>query len=126
MNLAFTVQLKQVKEERNESLLSVSHILRLNLNLSACLFLFPLVNPSVESFVELHYQEQIVPLQSKQRYPELQKLLIHCCEEEVHHKEDARDRWVTDVNAPRPWYANVWSWIVGSGSAGAVSVCKRI
>lgn len=80
---------------------------------------------AVESFVEVHYLEQIYPLECRGAYPALVALLKHCCEEEIHHKEDAQARWLKDGER-RPWYARAWAQVVEKGSQGAVAVCKRI
>ncbi|TFJ85922.1 hypothetical protein NSK_002742 [Nannochloropsis salina CCMP1776] len=85
---------------------------------------------AVETFVEAHYQEQIYPLQCSGRFPELLKLLRHCCEEEVHHKEDAQARWLQGRGfgevEDRPRLARLWAWVVGAGSRAAVAVCRKI
>lgn len=96
---------------------------------------------AVETFVEKHYNEQILPLEARVRamgvddnrsYPELVKLLKACCDDEVHHKNDARARWVKAAGGEMEEekepsvYARVWSWVVEKGSEGAVAVCKRI
>mmetsp|Transcript_23633 Transcript_23633/g.29593 ORF Transcript_23633/g.29593 Transcript_23633/m.29593 type:complete len:267 (+) Transcript_23633:197-997(+) len=82
---------------------------------------------AVETFVEIHYLDHIIPLEQDGRYPELCRMLKHCCEEEVHHRDDAASRWNTcSDNSIRPWYANLWFQTVIRGSQMAVKVCKRI
>ncbi|CAM9221212.1 unnamed protein product, partial [Heterosigma akashiwo] len=44
---------------------------------------------AVETFVEEHYLEHLLPLEAGGRCPELCRLLRRCCEEEVHHRDDA-------------------------------------
>lgn len=84
---------------------------------------------AVESFVEVHYNQHIIPLASRPsgpyQYPELLRLLRHCCADEVHHMEDARDRWLAP-GQERPLWARMWAAVVGRGSAAAVAVCRNI
>ena len=57
---------------------------------------------------------------------ELISMLNHCCEDEVHHKEEARDR---AAEGPFPWFLWVdtsWQWFVQAGSAVAANCAKRI
>ncbi len=84
---------------------------------------------AVESFVETHYQEHIVPLAARPpgpyQHPELLRVLRHCCEDEVHHRDDARVRWLAP-DEERPLWARLWAAIVGAGSQAAVAVCRNI
>lgn len=85
---------------------------------------------AVEAFVEVHYQQHLVPLAARPRqgpyhYPELCRLLRACCEDEVHHKEDARERWLAP-GEERPLWAKLWAKVVGAGSGAAVAVCRNI
>jgi ubiquinone biosynthesis monooxygenase Coq7 len=80
---------------------------------------------AVETFVEVHYLEQINLLEQLGLYPNLASLLKHCCEEEVNHKEDAMARWLK-AGQSRSWSAALWAWVVEIGSRIAVFVCKRI
>jgi hypothetical protein len=58
---------------------------------------------TVETFVEEHFQDQIVLLKKWNACPNLIQLLEHCCADEVHHEEDAALRLLegesTDLNA---------------------------
>mmetsp|Transcript_25418 Transcript_25418/g.60076 ORF Transcript_25418/g.60076 Transcript_25418/m.60076 type:complete len:367 (-) Transcript_25418:1570-2670(-) len=120
---------------------------------------------AVETFVEEHFQDQIVPLRSAAgvttnssasthvpplpECPELLKLLEACCEDEVHHKEDAAlkllGHFTTQFSSENQstesvpvvvglealpshhlWWARPWSFIVRNGSAVAAEVARRI
>jgi ubiquinone biosynthesis monooxygenase Coq7 len=83
---------------------------------------------AVEDFVERHFLEQIMPLRTNQRCPELLKLLEACCEDEVHHKEDAARQLLGDDGDKKQmaWWAGPWSKIVKIGSATAAAVARRI
>lgn len=97
---------------------------------------------AVETFVADHYKFQITKLggeirllQSQDRIEqearlegmcELLKLLQHCCEEEVHHQQEAREQ---AARGPFPWFEAVdtgWRWIVIQGSMAAASLAKRV
>jgi 3-demethoxyubiquinol 3-hydroxylase len=84
---------------------------------------------AVEAFVEVHYNQHILPLAARPpgpySYPELLRLLRACCEDEVHHKEDACSRWLA-AGEERPLWARVWAGVVGKGSAAAVAVCRNV
>eukprot|EP00965_Chrysotila_dentata_P262176 6214494-Pleurochrysis_carterae.AAC.2 len=77
---------------------------------------------AVETFVEEHYMEQIVPLEQQGRCPELVKLLRACCADEVHHKDDAADR----AQGPPGLLERAWMAVVRKGSAVAAEVARRI
>jgi len=90
---------------------------------------------SVETFVEEHFQEQIVPLKKQDNCPELLRLLEHCCEDEVHHKEDAERRLLNyqdiskgDSNYQKfdAWWVTPWSKIVRTSSTVAAEIARRI
>ncbi|KAG5188917.1 ubiquinone biosynthesis protein COQ7-domain-containing protein [Tribonema minus] len=103
---------------------------------------------SVETFVEEHYNEHIVPMEREGAYPELVRLLRHCRDDEVHHKNDAAARWGAPAatasgsgesgdggdsggsggggGSARPWYGRAWAAVVGRGSKAAVAVCRRV
>eukprot|EP00980_Cylindrotheca_fusiformis_P007204 scaffold1525_cov142-Cylindrotheca_fusiformis.AAC.4 len=84
---------------------------------------------AVETFVEEHFQDQIVPLKQQNACPKLIELLEHCCADEVHHKEDAARRLlegksnITDLKAV---WVKPWSSIVKGGSALAASIARRV
>lgn len=57
---------------------------------------------------------------------ELLLMLEHCCADEVHHKEEARGR---AAEGPLPWFEQVdtaWQALVGSGSAVAANLARRL
>lgn len=80
---------------------------------------------AVETFVEVHYHEQIEPLREHGRCPQLVALLEHCCADEVHHKDDAASRAAAGggmvTTAER-----LWMTVVRIGSAVAAEVARRI
>lgn len=78
---------------------------------------------AVETFVDHHYQQQIDRLDAEQRLPDLRALLARCQEEEVHHRDEARG--LGEGRVPGPVLRG-WAWLVGTGSAAAVSAARRI
>jgi len=86
---------------------------------------------AVETFVDLHYREQLDridaldPDRGDPRLQSLRALLDACREDEVAHRDEAAAAFDAQ---PRPagWLLRTWSAIVGSGSAAAVTVCRRI
>ena len=123
---------------------------------------------AVESFVEIHYNEQIEwlkefqkdnpnvllraievqdydkksidELRKSERYPEIIRLLSHCCADEVHHKLDARRRLLglceeketytgvqnDDADLNYGLIAKTWRIIVTFGSIYAAALARRI
>lgn len=85
---------------------------------------------AVETFVEEHYQEQIVPLKEQKggcMSPELVRLLEHCCEDEVHHKEDAARMLLGPGQREfSAWWVRPWSSIVRTGSIVAAALARRV
>jgi ubiquinone biosynthesis monooxygenase Coq7 len=77
---------------------------------------------AVETFVDHHYQAQIDRLDAEGIHPDIRALLEHCRLEEVHHRDEARDLG----DAPPGAVLRFWSWLVGAGSASAVSAARRI
>lgn len=77
---------------------------------------------AVETFVDHHYQQQIDRLDTERLYPGLRALLARCQAEEVHHRDEARD---LGGGPPGPLLRG-WAWLVGFGSASAVSAARRI
>jgi ubiquinone biosynthesis monooxygenase Coq7 len=86
---------------------------------------------AVETFVDLHYREQLEridaldPQRSDDRLQALRTMLDSCREDEVSHREEAAAALAAD---PRPAgvVLRAWTAIVGSGSAAAVTLCRRI
>lgn len=81
---------------------------------------------AVESFVEVHYNEQIEPLREHGRCPELVRLLEHCCADEIHHKDDAAMRAGSDGDNTPALMERSWMKLVGIGSAVAAEVARRV
>lgn len=77
---------------------------------------------AVEQFVESHYQRQIIRLEQQAELRPLGRMLARFCAEEVAHKTDAVNR----QRRPAGIMGRLWSRMVGSGSAAAVAVAKRI
>ncbi len=86
---------------------------------------------AVETFVDLHYREQLEridaldPQRADARLQALRTMLDGCREDEVAHRDEAAAALAAD---PRPPGAvlGAWTALVGSGSAAAVTVCRRI
>ena len=78
---------------------------------------------AVETFVEIHYQEQIVPLKRHGRCPQLVELLEHCCADEVHHKDDATAR---SGGGETSYAEGAWMAVVKLGSAAAAEFARRV
>jgi ubiquinone biosynthesis monooxygenase Coq7 len=82
---------------------------------------------AVETFVEEHYREQIVPLKQEGISTELVRLLEYCCEDEVHHKEDAAQKLLgPEQKEFHAWWAKPWAVVVRTGSRIAAEVARRI
>lgn len=84
---------------------------------------------AVETFVEEHYGEQIGPLSQPSvenggaHCPNLLALLRHCCEDEIHHKEDAASRV---GGGSRTRLEQAWMSVVRIGSAVAAEIARRV
>jgi ubiquinone biosynthesis monooxygenase Coq7 len=69
-----------------------------------------LTTAAVEEFVESHYRHQIARLAADAQHAghapsaELRRMLQHCCEDEVHHKEEGLRR---AAEGPQPWFGAV-------------------
>lgn len=83
---------------------------------------------AVETFVDQHYAAQLDLIDTLQREhpnPELaalRSLLQQCQQDEVAHRDDAAARWNGRARGPLA----VWRWLVASGSAAAVRMCRHI
>jgi len=109
-----------------------------------------LTTEAVETFVEQHYKDQINRLEEEEEEEkvamglrknnnkeenvrrrgrmELKRLLEFCCEDEIHHQREARDR---ASKGPFPWKHFLWidtSWmfVVERGSSVGAEIAKRI
>ena len=83
---------------------------------------------AVETFVEEHYQQQIVPLKERGNAPELVRLLEHCCQDEVHHKEEAAQKLLGSDRGDSvvAWWVTPWSILVTAGCTLAGDVARRV
>lgn len=93
---------------------------------------------AVESFVEEHYKCQLSCLEeeiSRSRdandlagataREELLFLIRYCCEDEIHHKEEARLRVAAGALPWFDWVDTLWRWLVFRGSAAAAGLAKK-
>eukprot|EP01063_Lacrimia_lanifica_P015794 TRINITY_DN22461_c0_g1_i1.p1 TRINITY_DN22461_c0_g1~~TRINITY_DN22461_c0_g1_i1.p1 ORF type:complete len:253 (+),score=76.78 TRINITY_DN22461_c0_g1_i1:49-807(+) len=81
---------------------------------------------AVETFVEEHYMQQIAPLEADGSCPELTRMLRACCEDEVHHREDAAEKARAAGAAPAGLLTRGWQAVVEGGSAAAAEVARRV
>ncbi len=77
---------------------------------------------AVETFVEQHYSAQIDRLAIDTDRTDLKSLLVRCRDDEIEHRNQARDRAVEPIGL----LLNAWCWLVGIGSAGAVALARRV
>jgi len=77
---------------------------------------------AVETFVDTHYEEQIVRLSGHPEFADLRSLMITCQADEVAHRDEARDLSDGEMNG----LMRAWSWLVGTGSSMAVRICRHI
>jgi len=81
---------------------------------------------SVETFVDHHYAQQldlIDALPHDTRRAELRALLASCQADEVHHRDEAAD---AGGGVPPSAPLRLWCAIVGTGSAQAVKLARRL
>ena len=90
---------------------------------------------AIESFVEEHFQEQIQPLENHPKHgsnetiktPHLLEILKYCCEDEVHHKDEAASKLIEgDFDYSKVWWASPWKKVVHWGSAIAADIARKI
>jgi 3-demethoxyubiquinol 3-hydroxylase len=77
---------------------------------------------AVETFVDQHYQQQIDHLQRHGGPAGLLPLLQTCQADECHHRDEA----AALAGPSRPWPLRAWCAVVGSGSAAAVVLARRV
>ena len=77
---------------------------------------------AVETFVNHHYQQQIDRLEGRPDHGALRAMLIECQADECEH----RDESIAQRGAPPGAVLRVWCALVGSGSAAAVHIARRI
>ena len=77
---------------------------------------------AVETFVDHHYQQQIVRLMPEGECGPLRQVLVDCQADEVSHRDEATSLAL----AKRKVILRLWCAVVGLGSAAAVVVAKRV
>ena len=77
---------------------------------------------AVETFVDHHYQEQIVRLSEDGPFRGLRQLLLECQQDEVAHRDEAASLVVAKIGL----LTRGWQWLVGIGSKGAVFIARKI
>ncbi len=80
---------------------------------------------AVETFVDLHYQQQIDHLQRHGGPDGLLPLLQRCQADERHHRQEA-EQAAARAGAELPWPLRLWCATVGAGSAAAVVLARCI
>ncbi len=77
---------------------------------------------AVETFVDHHYEQQIVRLMPEGEHGPLRQVLLDCQADEVSHRDEAASLALPK----RDIMLRLWCAIVGSGSAAAVVAAKRV
>ena len=77
---------------------------------------------AVETFVDHHYQQQIVRLTPEGEHGPLRQVLVDCQADEVSHRDEAANLALPNRNV----ILRLWCAVVGSGSAAAVVAAKRV
>ena len=77
---------------------------------------------AVETFVDHHYEQQIVRLMPEGEHGPLRQVLLDCQADEVSHRDEAASLALPKRNV----MLRLWCAIVGSGSAAAVVAAKRV
>ena len=78
---------------------------------------------AVETFVDHHYEKQILAMASQTELNDLRQTLLDCQADEVAHRDEAVAARGTD----RPSiFLRVWCAMVGSGSRAAVALIRHI
>lgn len=77
---------------------------------------------AVETFVDQHYQQQIDHLRQHGGPEGLLPLLLQCQSDERHHREEA----AALAGQATPWILRAWCAVVGTGSAAAVVLARRL
>jgi demethoxyubiquinone hydroxylase (CLK1/Coq7/Cat5 family) len=81
---------------------------------------------AVETFVDQHYQQQIDHLRTHGGPDGLLPLLLRCQADEQHHRDEAAALASTPSDARQSWALRLWCALVGSGSAAAVVLARRV
>lgn len=77
---------------------------------------------AVETFVDHHYEQQILRLDPQGAHSALRQILVDCQADEVSHRDEAAEL----AASARGPLLRLWCTIVGAGSAAAVVAAKRI
>ena len=77
---------------------------------------------AVETFVDHHYEQQIVRLTPEGGHGPLRQVLVDCQADEISHRDEAASLALPKRNV----LLRLWCAVVGSGSAAAVVAAKRI
>jgi ubiquinone biosynthesis monooxygenase Coq7 len=77
---------------------------------------------AVETFVDRHYQQQIDRLAGRAAHADLRQVLVACQADECHHRDEA----TTLAGPPPGWLLRAWCALVGTGSAAAVVLARRV
>ena len=78
---------------------------------------------AVETFVDHHYEEQILALASQPALSDLRQTLLDCQADEIAHRDEASA--ALGLGQPA-WLLRVWCAMVGAGSKAAVSLIRFI
>jgi ubiquinone biosynthesis monooxygenase Coq7 len=78
---------------------------------------------AVETFVNHHYEEQILALASQTELNDLRQTLLDCQADEVAHRDEAA---AALGSVQSGWLLRAWCTMVGAGSKAAVSLIRII
>ena len=77
---------------------------------------------AVETFVDLHYAEQIERLESSESWSELQATLKQCWADELEHRDEARERRTSSGG----FVMRIWLKSIAIGSQVGVAIARRV
>ena len=77
---------------------------------------------AVETFVDMHYAEQIERLESSESWSELQATLKQCWADELEHRDEARDRRTSSGG----FVMRIWLKSIAIGSQVGVAIARRV
>jgi ubiquinone biosynthesis monooxygenase Coq7 len=79
---------------------------------------------AVESFVDHHYEEQILALSRQIEFRNLRQTLLDCQADEVAHRDEAAA--ASRAFSQSGWVLRAWCAMVGAGSKAAVNFIRHI
>jgi ubiquinone biosynthesis monooxygenase Coq7 len=79
---------------------------------------------AVETFVDHHYEEQILSLASQTELHNLRQTLLDCQADEVAHRDEAAA--ASQSFSQSGWVLRAWCAMVGAGSKAAVTLIRHI